>query len=132
FQNNPFKATIFDKSLITKSTELPEVIFVNTNNNNLRNKDNQAVAYFTVYDAETNSPVLYERSAVTANTLEYTKIPVLGNKYIKKYDFNGTARGAITTPDREVLPTTSNAIVEALKEPTENTAQDIITERYGS
>lgn len=130
FQNNPFKATTFDVNQIGGS--LAEVIVVNTNNNNLRNRDNNAVAYFSVYDSENRTPVLYERSAITPSSIEYTKIPVLGNKFIKSYDYLNNDGGAITREEVESLPNTSNPITEALKDPVENTAEDLLQNRYGN
>lgn len=125
FQNNPFKATTFDLEQI--GGKVAEVITVPINNNQLRNKNNEAVAYFSVYDSANRTPVLYERSKISPSDIEYTKIPVTGNKFIKKYDYLDNNVGAIYNQQREVLPKTQVEVAEASPLTTEQQLQS----RYG-
>src|SRR5690606_25549219 len=99
------------------------------NNNPLRNKDNEAVAYFSVYDASSRSPILYERSNISPSHIEYTKIPVLGNKFIKKYDYLDNNSGSYNAPSREVLPKTTDVVAN---KPEDLTTTEYIESRYGS
>lgn len=125
FQNNPFKATTFDIEQI--GGKISEVITVPLNNNQLRNKNNEPVAYFSVYDSNNRTPVLYERSIMSPSGIGYTKIPVTGNKFIKKYDYLDNNVGAIYNQQREILPKTQTEDSEI----SELTIEQQLQSRYG-
>src|SRR5699024_3063804 len=62
--------------------------------------------------------------------IEYSRIPVLGSKLIKKYDYLDNSEEAITAPERESLPKTTNPIIDAVTE--DMSTEEYLTSRYGS
>lgn len=105
YQNNPFKAKVISE----ESTPPPSVSYLKKD---VPRGDNmQALNYFTIYDKKNRVPVLYMLNSETTKSYVYTKIPILGDQFTKKYNYNDGS-GSYTVLPREELPKTADASLD--------------------
>ena len=128
FQNNPFKALNVDVKSVFKLNKIPDTLSIPIKNNPARNSDNKHVKYFSTYDETTRTPILFELESVSPDYLEYVKVPILGNKFIKKYDYLDNSE-ALEVENREDLPMNVNPIMQALRE--SNSPSELFINEYG-
>lgn len=130
FRNNPFKSSTFDIDVI--GGKVGDTVVVPINNNPFRNGNNEALRFFNVYDKAKSTPVLYMLNNVSPSHLEYSKVSILGNKLIKKYNYLATDNNAVVSRERESLPERSLSQSQTNSNSSIVTKTDYFENRYGS
>lgn len=123
FQNNPFKAVTYEYD-----GKITETMSVPISGSNLYNTDNQLVDYFVIYDKNTSTPFLYKKDNVGLTHAFFTQIPILGNEFIKRYNYVETSEELAAAPQKiiEELATRASNDITVL----DQSPRDRIDTRY--